>query len=397
MNSDSYEEKQGDVQPVVGNVLHFDDDDYDNDDLAVDDGTLRSPVNLEEVIVDEEAVVRGMRIKGDLTGMGLRIGHVNMNGAISGREMEIILRMKIWKLDMFFLVDTRLNEKESSEFSKRAQSLMREVYDQEGARVLVSPHYDGDRRDQKVGGMAVVIAPSLIGLYINFRKCCMDLGVIMELNIRKEEGHLNVVGTYWPSKGPGVNSLKNKIRRWMKNNGKMGNPRSWMQYAVSRIITTSQERGEGVVVLGDLNCVIERDEPGNCHAWVQENGLTDLTDSMARTTGLVRKIDHILGWNVGVYNSGYDASGTRKDLSDHASIWAELKLEVPSRRLNKRDIRVPSLSLKTEKEWSEYEEAAKSINKGLPMGEIMKKLGEIVREIREGRREFPNTTTGGRR
>ena len=309
------------------------------------------------VIVDEREVLRGMEVRGEIKGEGLRVGHLNVNTydsreSVGLKDEAIVRRMKVWELDILFLMDCRLDEGQSRMVRGRLGDVMTHVYGTTGGRILDSPHIGGNSSSERVGGMLVLVSPRLRGTFVELRKCVMGMGICVEVGVKTEEGMVAIVGVYWPTGGEGEFSLRSKVARWMKKEKKRGDPREWVRGVTGGKIMARQRAGAGVVVLGDFNMLW-----GELREWAEAHGVEDLTDGSGVTTNRLRggRIDHVLGWNVGIFNWGIDDSTIARDVSDHRAMWVELV--VKANRVKTRDRKKGAKStvfLGTEEEWIRF-------------------------------------------
>jgi hypothetical protein len=323
------------------------------------------------IVVDEEVVRAGMWEAGDGQG-GLRIAHLNVNCYNHTKDVHIVERMRIWRIDILILMDCRMNAVESGRARTRIEGIMEEIMDSEGGRVLESPHEEGDTSTQRVGGMLVLVAPGLRKVYIDLRKCAMKMGLNIRLRVTTEDGEVTVVGTYWPTRGGGENSVWEKVKRWMKANGKRGCPGEWVKEITARMVTVGQRGGGGVVVVGDLNSEWSG-AGGSCRVWAERNGVEDLTDGSGRTTrGKGKRIDHALGCRVGVYRWGMDKSDLAREVSDHSTMWVEVGASVSRMAAERGRGHRRSLGPRTEVEWGKYcDEVLRTEREDMTVDEIM--------------------------
>ena len=286
------------------------------DVMCEDRNQERSLGTVYSVEVDIEDIRRGKCVRGVEGRGGLRVGHLNINVFGERKAMGVIRRMKEWGLDVLILLDTRGTTGESVFTRKALVGLMTEVYGEDGSRVLDSPLVEKPK--WLVGGQMALVAPRMVGTFMELRKCPMGLGVMMELRVKAGIGRLSIVSCYWPSSGRGDESLYKKVEKWMEGEGKVGSPNEWVRELAGRRVLKAQEEGVGVILIGDLN----RDW-GQLRPWAERFGLGDLTDGSGQTTTGAVRVDHILGWNTEVYNWGMDMGDTAigsGNISDHRAM-----------------------------------------------------------------------------
>ena len=154
----------------------------------------------------------GLREVGN-SNAGFRVATLNINGFDNDKCEMLIRRMFFYKIDIYMVQDTRLDENGSKFARQLAVRRFGEIYKVDGGRLLYSAHEGGSNRHDRVGGAFAILSPSIIGVKVDLEKCTTGLGVHFGIVLRSRK--LVIYGVYWPFRNGGQESLQSKVLLWM--------------------------------------------------------------------------------------------------------------------------------------------------------------------------------------
>ena len=241
----------------------------------------------------------------------IRVAWCNINGCDDSGTLErVITLMRIHRLDLLCLTDTRVTTPAYADFLR--SSALQQLGS--GASIeffLTKPSRDTDH--QNIGGQIILKSPRILGPHRRFQDPS-GLGVVAGLDFHIGDTDIRVMSTYWPgskrtnptSMAPG--SLWSKLELFLDSQKHFIDPLSYIQEFISAKLDEHLQLPQSATLVGgDFNALRSVRSPGRgVHApiedWVRQTGqlhvfgFLDLPTIPTYYSGLRPKyeIDHIL-------------------------------------------------------------------------------------------------------
>jgi len=186
----------------------------------------------------------------------LVVASLNVN-TISVVKLSYVLdRMKIHKIDVMLLQDTRHTHDSTPLYVKTvSQYWLAYGGPQEGvigSQVLSYPV----KKSKTPGGHMVVCSPKWGRRLIDWGKDPTELSLSMWADFSFDKRKLRIISTYWPTHNDNPlhpHSLFNSIRAYAKSKSIPGSPNEIIQHILSKAITQYNTPSRTCIVAGDFN------------------------------------------------------------------------------------------------------------------------------------------------
>ena len=216
----------------------------------------------------------------------LRVCTLNING-LDDNKLELVLQFFAEEhIDVMFLIDARMDAKSGRYTGKKVKRRLGV-----GTRTHTNPcilDYGMDQTGgfKRIGGIFVIVSPKWGTSLKNIQDDQLGpndgpAGVMSQITLATSDGHLNIIGSYWPNKHGAADTSEQNLWRCLAryvagHRGLDRNPLALMQRLAGVWTQTAIKNGsKGTVLCGDLNATWTGDEPGG--QTVLERWATDLS------------------------------------------------------------------------------------------------------------------------
>jgi exonuclease III len=283
----------------------------------------------------------------------IRIATLNINGLSQQKLPAILTYIKMKKIDVLALQDTRLDDKDSQMIAL----LIRKHFNNVNIQTRIAPVPTAITRAQRVGGQLIIICGKWASRTSKFTKDFTNMGLLTGTTLQANNHKLLILSSYWPIKPTEQcdnSQLWNKVQKYLREHDDHHNPIEFLKRTIQERMKThiKDSRDNIVILLGDLNSTWGTTATGGCHKgteqWASSISLRNPLHSLSiqlntqifthwmamhRGSGAehvgVSWIDHVLFHTNGsphLSRGGYEDHNDWTTISDHRPLWVDIHL-----------------------------------------------------------------------
>jgi hypothetical protein len=223
--------------------------------LPICRGQPHIPISRERVILDDQNDIIHKTIHEHTE--GCRIIELNGDGRLKSNGAQMYVEeMQRLKGDIMIIIDTGMDENESTQFQRQCQRHDHELTTQ----AIPAIKQRGRGQVLPKGGILVIINAKWCHSVGRLHTDASNTGLLAKVKVRQAEQTYTLLIGYWPIPKPESTTADDesaaafrRLEGWLKKMRIPKSPIRWMRDVTSTWVTVAQEAHEIPIALGDFN------------------------------------------------------------------------------------------------------------------------------------------------